>query len=492
MSVKLNKIAAFVLCALIGIFGVFSAGNKAYAATYEPTIEYSNVLDDLSKDSSFKTTYYPENKTDYSLSVIQVAESSSKDIFVYVYQPSGQSKDLRATSINISTSSEIEISPKNYTLKFLNSYETLYKYKVSGLRVGSDPVRYYAIPSIYRKFDSTLGDKQASGGNTVDEVAFEVGRQWSFSVINGMPYSAVVDIQTIVVTNKFVGFVRYPNGYKLFSGVGACDSHFVAFTTDKKIDKLYEADVYYTTQALSYDFVTEEKPFNTVFGTKSSNYVSLKYTDQVEHSSSGFLSRTYTWDRIETIEDFISGESLQTIYSGAVIDVNVASKLADETLNNLKEQKWVLRFKETEYEKSPKSAMGAATYYHTESTMVGEVTILRLMFLTDGVNYNLGVIDNKQTGEKDSSGIPIPVSSDESIYIELTSTGQSLFSGASKILALIAIIALFMIVVLPLSPFIISGVIKLVTKSVDGFKSNLKKVKNGKKPKNKKKGKKKK
>ena len=174
MSIKLNKIAAFALCALIGVFGVFSAGNKAYAADPEVAIEYSNVLDDLSKDSSFKLTYYPENKTDYSLSVIQVAESSSKDIFVYVYQPSGQSKDLKATSINISTSSEIEISPKNYTLKFLNSYETLYKYKVSGLRVGSDPVRYYAIPSIYRKFDSTLGDKQASGGNTVDEVAFNV------------------------------------------------------------------------------------------------------------------------------------------------------------------------------------------------------------------------------------------------------------------------------------------------------------------------------
>ena len=88
--------------------------------------------------------------------------------------------------------------------------------------------------------------------------------------------------------------------------------------------------------------------------------------------------------------------------------------------------------------------------------------------------------------------MPVPINPEESVYIELTSTGQSLFSGVSKILALIAIIALFMIVVLPLSPFIISGIVKLVTKSVDGFKANLKKVKSGKKPKNKKKGKKKK
>lgn len=484
MSVKLNKIAAVALCALIGVFGVFSAGNKAYAAVPEVTIEYSNVLDDLSKDSSFKLTYYPEYKTDYSLSVIQVAESSSKDIFVYVYQPSGQSKDLRATSINISTSSEIEISPKNYTLTYLNSYETLYKYKVSGLRVGSDPVRYYAIPSIYRKFDSTLGDKQASGGNTVDEVAFEVGRQWSFSVINGKPYSAVVDIQTIVVTNKFVGFVRYKNGFELYTG--ACDSHFVAFDTNKPIDKLLEADVYYTSQSYSYAFV----PFageKIEFGDKKECFVPLKYTDKVEITSGFIITRTYKWDTIQTVDDFLKSKDVSTIYSGALINVKEATTISDEDKSKLKNMKWVLRFVVTPYK-----LLGSGGSTTKELTLVGEVTILRLKFVTDGVNYNLGVIDNKQTGERDSAGEPVPIIPEESVYIELTSTGQSLFLGASKILALIAMIALFMIVVLPLSPFIISGIVKLVTKSVDGFKANLKKVKSGKKPKNKKKGKKKK
>ena len=36
---------------------------------------------------------------------------------------------------------------------------------------------------------------------------------------------------------------------------------------------------------------------------------------------------------------------------------------------------------------------------HIDSTEVTEVTILRLKFETDGVVYNLGVVDNKQSGD---------------------------------------------------------------------------------------------
>ena len=78
-----------------------------------------------------------------------------------------------------------------------------------------------------------------------------------------------MDIETIVVTDKFVGFVRYKDGFKLY--VGACDSDFVAFNTDKPIDKLLEADVYYTTQ--SYDW--SSVPFVGVketFGDKADKY----------------------------------------------------------------------------------------------------------------------------------------------------------------------------------------------------------------------------
>lgn len=67
--------------------------------------------------------------------------------------------------------------------------------------------RYYAISSIYRPFDENI-DKQASGGNTVTEVNYAVNKQYCFGEINGKPYVNCVDIETIVVTDKFVGFVR--------------------------------------------------------------------------------------------------------------------------------------------------------------------------------------------------------------------------------------------------------------------------------------------
>ena len=40
-------------------------------------------------------------------------------------------------------------------------------------------------------------------------------------------------------------------------------------------------------------------------------------------------------------------------------------------------------------------------YVVNEGKLVSEVTILRLKFQTDGVTYNLGVVDNKQTGSRD-------------------------------------------------------------------------------------------
>ena len=452
--------------------------------------EYTDVLTDLSKDKSFDTSYYPLNATDYSLKVIQIAEGTDKELFVYVYQPSADTKNLVAKSINISVTQEIEITPRNYTLKLLSSYGTLYKYVVNDFTVSTDPARYYAIPSIFRNFDSSI-DQQVDNGNTIDEVSYEVARQWCFSTINGKPYVSVVDIQTIVVTDKFVGFVRYPDGFKLFTGAGACDSHFVAFNTDKKIDKLLEADVEYITQKASYDFFTEDTPFNTEFGDiKTDNYASLKYTDKVEHTGAGLFARTYKWDRIQSVDDFISTEDRTTVYHGALVNSNVSSKLTDEALNELKGKKWVLRFVETSYNKVPKSAMGAGTYYHSEITMVGSVTILRLKFETDGITYNLGVIDNKQTGERDSSGLPVPVIPEESTWIELTPTAKGCMGSVLPIIFIVMLIVVLMFFA-PFIPLVVQLFSNLFNWSAKTLKQNIQKVRTSEKKGNKK-GKKKK
>lgn len=211
----------FVLC--ITMWGGHMTAPQAYAES----TSYSDVLDDLRKDENFSPSTYPSVANDYSLQVIQIAESTDKELFVYVYQPSGQAKDLRASSINIALVPRESISDvRNYKLTLLNSSGVFYKYRVDGLTVSSDTTRYYTVTTIYRPFDEMI-DEGAEHGNEVTEVDYKVAKEYCFSMINGEPYSRVLDIETIEITDKFVGFVRYMDGFQLY--VGACDSHFVAF-----------------------------------------------------------------------------------------------------------------------------------------------------------------------------------------------------------------------------------------------------------------------
>lgn len=451
-----KRLAVMLLAFVLGISAVITAAQVPVIAKAESTVTYTNVLEDLQRDSSFSKDNYPEKATDYSLQIIQLAESSDKELFVYVYQPSGQLKGLVASSINISTTINDAVSYHNYKLELLNADGVFFKYKVSDFVVKDDAVRYYAITSVYRKWDKTI-DPATGNDDTVTEVNYNVSKQYAFGTINGKPYVNCVDIDTIVVTDKFVGFVRYENGFTLYNS--ACDSHFVAFNTDKPIDKLLEADVYYTTQSYNWNwtaFVGEKE----TFGTKQDNYSYLKYTDKVEHTGEGWFAGTYKWDRIQTVDDFISGENRENIFHGAVLDVKVSTKLTDSALNELKGKKWVLRFTETAYSFTP-DYTGTGSQY-SSSTVVGDVTILRLKFETDGITYNLGTIDNKQTGGKDPSN-----STD--IDVSLNDTGKKL---AALIMLILAIVLLA-----PVLPYILKAVVWIVMLPINGIAALIKAIK---------------
>ena len=452
-SVMRTKWIAFLLAFIAVFCTVITTVQTPVIAHAQEGKAYSNVLDDLKKDSSFNPSNYPTKSDDYSLQIIQLAESIDKELFVYVYQPSGKSKNLKASSINISTMINDSISFMNYKLALLNSNGVFYKYKVENLAVKPDAVRYYAISSIYRPFDESI-DKQASGGNTITEVNYDVSKQYSFGEINGKPYVNCVDIETIVVTDKFVGFVRYPDGFQLY--VGACDSHFVAFNTNKPMDKLLEADVYYTTQAYSSSwaaFVGSSEEF----GAKADKYAYLKYTDKVEHTGGGLFAGTYKWDRIQTVENFIATEDREQIFSGAIIDVKISSKLTDAALAELQGKKWVLRFAETDY--SMWSGQGA---YGTFSTIVGDVTILRLKFETDGITYNLGVIDNKQSGSTEPSN-------ETEIDVSLNKRG--------KMFLYLLLLILLIVLCAPILPYILQGIVWIITLPFKGIAALNKSIK---------------
>lgn len=440
IRITISLFVLFMVCAVV-LTGGFLPSAVAYAAG--ETV-YSDVLEDLHTDESFSEEHYPVVMNDYSLKVIQIAESVDNELFVYVYQPSGHFKNLKASSINIALVPREDISDvKNYKLRLLSSNGVFYKYLVEGLTVGTASTRYYTIPGIYRPFDKTI-DEDADHGNEVTEVVYEVAKEYCFSTINGESFCRVLDIETIEITDKFVGFVRYSNGFELYPT--RCDSHFVAFNTDRDIDRLFEAEVYYTTQSYSYSYLGGLFGHeNETFGEVRDNYAHLYYDEKVEHTGDGLWAPTYTWNRIETVENFIAGEDIeQTVYTGALLNVSVANKITDEGRAALAGKKWVLRFTETEY-----SLLWSENSYDTSSTIVGDVTILRLKFETDGVTYNLGVIDNKQSGNPD---IPI---NEEHYKVGLSETGKWLL----LIIAIILLLALFG----PILPYIIKAVVWLIS-----------------------------
>ena len=451
MTKAFKRIFAFVagVCVMLGVM-------QTPLISKAESVQYTSVSEDLGKDSSFNAENYPSKSNDYSMQIIQLAESVNKELFVYTYQPSGDK--IKTLSVNISTTINDEISYHNYKLELLHFDGTLFKYKVAGFEVKADPVRYYVISNIYRPFDASIGDKK-SGNNTINEVNYAVNKQYCFGEINGKPYINCIDIETIVVTDKFVGFVRYKDGFKLY--VGACDSHFVAFNTDKPIDKLLEADVYYTTQEYSSSWAALVGEKET-FGDKADKYAYLKYTDKVEHAGGGWFAGTYKWDRIQTIDDFIKGENRENIYHGAVLDVKISSKLTDEALTELKGKKWVLRFAETNYSLSSNYTTGATFESYT---LVGDVTILRLKFETDGITYNLGAIDNKQTGSTEPSN-----STD--IKVEPNATGK----GIIYLILFVLLLVLFA----PLLPYVLNAIILIVSFPVKLISEILKLIKSSK------------
>lgn len=356
--------------------GSVNEGGNSGNAGNNYSGKYTSVLDDLKKDSTFNENDYKSIAKDYSLQVIQIAESSDGELFVYVYQASAETKFLPATSINISTAINDSLQYKNYKLFLLNIEGVFCKYLVEDITVKADTVRYYDISSIFRKWDKSIDSGTPKyNENLIDEAAFEVGKLYTACTLNGEVTYACTYSETILVTEKYVGLIRYPDGFGLAS-YKQCDSHFVAFSTDKEIDRLIEADVYYVQKSVSRNYVFGQLNQES-YGAAEEKYAYLKYTDEASNPANGWFGHKYTWNRIESVSDFIENEGLNT-----------------EGLTDLKNKQWVLRFAETSY-----TTTSGRELSNISSTEVSEVTILRLKFETDGKVYNLGVVDNKQTGD---------------------------------------------------------------------------------------------
>ena len=398
-----NKLICFFAVILL-IFSLFGGvGGKAYAS-FE---NYTDVLADLQKDKNFNINDYPAIENNYSLQVITIAESTDGELFVYVYQPSANVKPLTATEINMSLTEDLSeyddtlnddnggssggggsgggshgcslktsVATKLYDLMLINTKGVFAKYKVNNFKVSIDPIRYYNITSIYRNWYGDIDDPTGND-NTINGVVFKVGTLFTVKIIDGQINYDCHNINVVSVTNKYVDFLRYLDGFEIGNwSMGSCDSHYIAFSCDYSIDQLYSADVYYSSQSFYHPSSGANQ-----YGQIEDKYISLNYSDKVNNPADGIGGIKYTCERIERVSEFVEKEVT-----------------SNEVKKQLKDKQWVLRFCETEYLKSilPGSY---GTVYTESKTLVTSVSILRLHFKSNGVVYNLGVVDNKQSGD---------------------------------------------------------------------------------------------
>lgn len=301
-SIKSISTIVLELCLLV----VMILGGWQTPPAYAAVSGYSEVLEDLQIDIEFSVDDYPSNASDYSIKMIQIAESTTKELFVYTYQPSQLTKYLVATQINMSFSESAD-GTKLYGLSLLSCNGVFCKYKVNGVAVDEKATRYYNITSIYRQWDSSI-DKGSGNDNTKNEVAFAIGKLYIATTTNGEVTYSCKGTETIQIIDPYADYLEYSNGFKL--SPNWCHSHYVAFSTDKKIDSLMEADVSYVRRSASRATGIGLKG-ETNYKDTSQELAKLDGKQKGGNAADGWFSKKYEWERIQSVSEFISKEDLK-------------------------------------------------------------------------------------------------------------------------------------------------------------------------------------
>ena len=337
-----------------------------------------DILTDFSEVANFDMSEYPVVADDYSLHVIQIAESSNDRLFVYVYQPSGETKGIRARDIAVSMTIGEDAGWFYSLLEYVGHSGTIYKYLARGITVSDEDVRYYNISSVSRLWDKDIDDPSGTD-NEINTVAYSVGQEWTVITVDGHVTYDMQEVDVVELKDLYANSIRYITGKDLFNFTSACDVFFVAFSADRRIDELMEADVdfYYYPYTCQMD-----KHYNikdgTYFGATGKKTHEVAYLNGEE--STDYAG--YSWKWIQSSEDFLKEEN-----------ANISSAVKEI----VKKQQWVLRYAAMGLKMDP-TGWGVNVGYLCQGYTTESVSILRLKFVTDGEVYNLGVVSDKVTG----------------------------------------------------------------------------------------------
>ncbi len=424
MNKRVKSKIKHIIVLLILLVTAFIGGRGMFPA-FAATTEYSDVLADLQKDEEFNVADYPDNPKDYSLNVIQIAESAAGELLLYTYQPCQKTKYLVATDLKMSLN-ESAAGTKLYDLTLLNSSGVFCKYKVTDVKVSKAETRYYNITSIYRLWDKEI-DKDEVSGNDINEVTYAVGKLFVVKDEGDSIryYCNELSVIEIIPETKYIGYFRYFEGIGFIISYSEADCWYVGFDTNKPIDNLYEAELTFKSRVVEQTYI-----FNVQSGERFHEWQTienLKLTGEDKGTAgNGIFGHRYEWDRIVSKDKFVT-------------DPNY--KLSEQEKENLKDCRWVLRFYETE-----RTTTGDYKTKLVKSSQVSDVTILRLKFETAGKTYDLGVVDNKQSPKPDQRP-GNSVNEKQGFFAYVWSCLVKLFTGKANIWeTVVAVLALLVVV----------------------------------------------
>ena len=378
------------LCIVLMLLAIISCfvgvSYDVFAAT-----QGSSVLDDLGKDRAFNASAYPKKRDDYSLKVIHLAESTSGELFLYVYQPSCDDRTIATTvSIAEEMNNADDFSPILYGLELMDSDGVFYKYKVTNYKVSSASERFYNVIMIQRPFISGV-DSNTDSGTTIDRKAFAVGQYWQVKTEDDSVTYEMLEVDVVQIIKPFVSRIR--KNKEVSSNSYFQDNYYVAFSTDRNIEKLLSATVSYRTR----DYFYENNSFldigSTIFN-ENTDFSNERFSDKDiycdeaieldnQHKLFGIfdIGNKYSWQRIQSAADFVA---------------NAGASAADN--EEVKKLQWVLMFDEVSVYRYQSSGT-IITTCEEAGQVIDQVTILRLEFVEDGVTYNLGTVSDTVSGE---------------------------------------------------------------------------------------------
>lgn len=299
MKTKIFKICNLIAIVILSILLVLLMFVDIYGVKIASAETSAEVLQDLRKDKDFNENDYPYVSDDYGLHVIQIAESSNKELFVYAYQPCHDTYDLLGTKISISYGYSLNgagLTPKLYNLRLISTSGTLDKYYVDGFTVPNDGDRYYNIVEIFRMVHTDL-DEIDEAFPTTDK-AYPVGQQWYCYDLNGSKHYEMNTFETLPVETVFNSSVRVSNGFTfntLLAIPESCDIWFYCFNQEDYIIKhIYDADLTYSMDYIQkgVDWIfTQDVSITTIFTNET---LTLKDSDTMTYKGNGLAYPKHT------------------------------------------------------------------------------------------------------------------------------------------------------------------------------------------------------